>query len=68
MSLIERITGTHSQRELKKIRPILARIEGLRPQMQMLSDAEIKERTDAFRERLLKGETKAAWSIFRSSS
>ena len=73
MGLIERITGTHSQRELKKIRPVLARIEGLRPQMQMLSDAEIKERTDAFRERLLKGETKddilpEAYALCREAS
>ena len=73
MGLIERITGTHSQRELKKIRPVLARIEGLRPQMQMLSDAEIKERTDVFRERLLKGETKddilpEAYALCREAS
>ena len=57
MSLIEKVFGTHSERELKRINPIVDKIEGLRPTMMELSDAELQGKTKEFKERLAKGET-----------
>lgn len=57
MNLIEKIFGTHSERELKLINPIVNKIEGLRPAMMELSDAELQGKTKEFKERLAKGET-----------
>ncbi|GHU44215.1 protein translocase subunit SecA [Clostridia bacterium] len=57
MSLIERIFGTHSERELKLVESIVNKIEGLRPQMMELSDEDLKGKTAQFKERLAAGET-----------
>ncbi|MCR4787736.1 MAG: preprotein translocase subunit SecA [Lachnospiraceae bacterium] len=57
MSIVTKIFGTHSSRELKRIMPIVNKIESLRPQMQALSDAELRANTARFKERLAKGET-----------
>ena len=57
MKLSERIFGTHSARELKRIMPIVDKIESLRPDMQKLTDEELKGKTREFKERLGKGET-----------
>ena len=57
MNLIEKVFGTHSDRELKLIRPIVAKIEGLRPEMVAKSDEELRDQTRIFKERLEKGET-----------
>ena len=57
MSIIEKIFGTHSQRELKRIYPIVDKIEALRPEMQALSDEQLRGKTAEFKERLAKGET-----------
>ena len=57
MSLIEKVFGTHSERELKRINPIVDKIEGLRPSMMELSDTELQGKTKEFKERLTKGET-----------
>ena len=57
MGLIEKIFGTHSENELKRIYPIVDHIEALEPEMQQLSDAELKAKTREFKERLEKGET-----------
>ena len=57
MGVIEKIFGTHSDRELKRIYPIVDQIESLRSEMQALSDAELKDKTRQFKERLSKGET-----------
>lgn len=57
MSLIEKVFGTHSERELKRITPIVDKIEGLRPAMMELSDGELQGKTKEFKERLAKGET-----------
>ena len=57
MSLVEKVFGTHSERELKRIEPIINKIESLRPQMQALSDEQLKAKTTEFKERLAKGET-----------
>ena len=57
MSLFEKVFGTHSDRELKLITPIINKIESLRPTMQAMSDEELKDQTRKFKERLAKGET-----------
>lgn len=57
MGLIQKIFGTHSENELKRIYPIADAIEALDEQMHSLSDAELKDKTREFKERLSKGET-----------
>ena len=57
MKFTEKIFGTHSQRELKRITPIVDKIEALRPTMQVMSDTELRDQTRKFRERLEAGET-----------
>ena len=57
MGIVDKIFGTHSDRELKRIMPIVDRIEGLRPQMAALSDEELRGNTRKFKDRLAAGET-----------
>ncbi|MBQ6602629.1 MAG: preprotein translocase subunit SecA [Eubacterium sp.] len=57
MKLSEKLFGTHSQRELKRIYPIVDKIEALRPQMTALSDEELRGKTTEFKERYANGET-----------
>ena len=57
MKVFEKIFGTHSSRELKRIMPLVDKIEALRPSMQALSDAELRAKTDEFKKRLAEGET-----------
>ncbi|EGG85398.1 protein translocase subunit secA [Lachnospiraceae bacterium 2_1_46FAA] len=57
MGLLEKIFGTHSEHELKRIYPIVDKIEALEPDMQKLSDEELRDKTKEFKERLAKGET-----------
>ena len=57
MNIIEKVFGTHSERELKLIYPIVDKIESMRPEMQKLSDEELRDKTRIFKERLAKGET-----------
>ena len=57
MNLIEKMFGTHSERELKLIYPIVDKIVALKPEMEKLTDDELKDNTRKFRERLEKGET-----------
>ena len=57
MSLVTKIFGTHSERELKRISPLVDRIEALRPDMQALTDEQLKAKTEEFKKRLWDGET-----------
>ncbi len=57
MSLLNKVFGTHSERELKRIEPIVDRIEQLRPAMMELSDGQLRDRTKEFKKRLEEGET-----------
>ena len=52
MSVIEKIFGTHSSRELKRIEPLVDKIEALRPTMQALSDEELRGKTEEYKKRL----------------
>ena len=57
MGLVEKVFGTHSQRELKRIKGQVDKIESLRDSMMALSDEQLREKTTEFKERLKKGET-----------
>ncbi len=57
MSLFSSIFGTHSQREVKRIIPIVDKIEAMGPEYEKLSDEELKAKTGEFKTRLEKGET-----------
>ncbi len=58
MGLLQKIFGTHSEREVKIIRPILEKINGLEASVAALSDEQMAAKTVEFRERLAKGESK----------
>ena len=58
MKIVDKIFGTHSERELKRIRPLVDKINKLEPEISALSDEELRAKTDEFKERLSKGETK----------
>jgi preprotein translocase subunit SecA len=71
--LIERIIGSYSDRELKRIAPIVGKIESLEPQMKELSDDKLKSKTREFKERLKNGETlddilPEAYAVVREAS
>ena len=57
MKIVDKIFGTHSERELKRIAPLVDKIEGLRPQMMELSDEALKGKTAEFKKRLAEGAT-----------
>ncbi|NSJ92551.1 preprotein translocase subunit SecA, partial [Coprococcus sp. MSK.21.13] len=57
MRIWEKIFGTYSQRELKRVVPIVDKIDKLDPMMEKLTDEELKNKTNEFKERLSKGET-----------
>ncbi|MCM1540230.1 MAG: preprotein translocase subunit SecA [Blautia sp.] len=57
MKVVDKIFGTHSQRELKRIYPLVDKIEELRPAIQALSDEELKGKTEEYKKRLAEGET-----------
>ena len=57
MNLIQKIFGTHSEREVKMIMPLVEKIEGLRSTMQALSDEELRDKTREYKDRLAEGAT-----------
>ena len=57
MSVIEKIFGTHSERELKRIEPLVKEIEALRPSMQALTDEQLKNKTKEYKKRFEEGAT-----------
>ena len=57
MSMFQKVFGTHSEREVKRIKPLVDKIEALRPTMQALSDEDLRNKTTEFKERLSNGET-----------
>lgn len=56
MGIFGKLFGSHTDRELKKIYPIVDKIEALEPEMQKLSDSELRAKTDEFRQRYEQGE------------
>lgn len=57
MSIFEKVFGTHSEKEIKRIMPLVEKIEALDESMQALSDEELKVKTGEFKKRLAEGET-----------
>ena len=57
MNIIDKVFGTHSERELKRIKPIVDKIESYKDAMGALSDEQLRAKTTEFKERLAKGET-----------
>ena len=57
MSVVQKIFGTHSEREIKRINGLVDKIEGMRPEMMELSDEQMRDKTKEFKKRLSEGET-----------
>ena len=57
MGIIEKLFGTHSDKEIKRITPVVDKIEALDEAMQALSDEQLRAKTDEFKKRLADGET-----------
>src|SRR5689334_890110 len=55
-TLLAKVVGTQNERELKRVRPVVAAINALEPSIQSLSDAQLRAKTAEFRERVAKGE------------
>jgi len=55
--LLAKVVGTQNERELKRLRPLVAQVNALEPSVQGLSDDALRQKTVEFRERLGKGET-----------
>ena len=57
MGLFKKLIGTYSEREVKRLKPLVDKIEGLRDLMMSLSDEELKGKTEEFKNRVEKGES-----------
>lgn len=73
MSLFDKMFGTYSDRELKRVRPIADKVMALEEDMAKLSDAELKAKTPEFKERIKNGETlddllPEAFAVMREAS
>ena len=73
MNIFDKIFGTYSERELKKVEPIAKKVMDLEPEIEKLTDAELKAKTPEFKERLENGETlddllPEAFAVMREAS
>ena len=57
MSVVQKIFGTHSEREIKRINGLVDKIEGMRPEMMEMTDEQMRDKTKEFKKRLTEGET-----------
>ena len=57
MGFLDRLLGNTSEAKLKKMRPVVAKINGLEPRYQAMTDEELRQQTALFKDRLAKGET-----------
>ncbi len=57
MSVVQKIFGTHSEREIRRINGLVDKIEGMRPEMMELTDEQMRDKTKEFKKRLSEGET-----------
>ena len=57
MSVVQKIFGTHSEREIKRINGLVDKIEGMRPEMMEMTDEQMRDKTKEFKKRLTNGET-----------
>jgi len=56
-TLLAKVVGTQNDRELKRLRPIVAEVNVLEPSIQALSDTQLRDKTAEFRQRVANGET-----------
>lgn len=73
MGILSKVVGTHSEREVKRVLPIVDKIENMEPEFEKLSDEELKDKTREFKERLSKGESlddilPEAYAVVREAS
>ena len=73
MNIFDKIFGTYSERELKKVEPIAKKVMDLEPEIEKLSDAELKAKTPEFKKRYQNGETldellPEAFAVMREAS
>ncbi len=73
MNLLEKIFGSYSEKELKRINPLVDKIENLEPEMKKLTDSQLKGKTEEFKGRLAQGETlddilPEAYAVVREAS
>ncbi len=73
MGLFDKIFGTYSDRELKRVKPIADKVVALEPEMEKLSDSELKAKTEEFKKRLEEGTTldellPEAFAVMREAS
>ena len=72
MSVISKIIGTHSERELKRHNGTLEKVLAFKPEMEKLSEEQMKAKTEEFKKRLKEGETLddilPSFNIFLNSS
>ena len=57
MNVFSKVFGTHSQREVKRIMPLVEKTEALRPEMQKLTDEQLRDKTREYKKRLQEGAT-----------
>ena len=57
MNLFQKVFGTRSEHEVKRIMPLVEKTESLRPEMQKLTDEQLRDKTREFKKRLSEGET-----------
>ena len=55
MSVVQKLFGTHSEREIKRITGLVDKIESLRPTMMEMSDEQLRDKTKEFKKRLTQG-------------
>ncbi len=73
MGILSKVVGTHSEREVKRVLPIVDKIEKMEPELEKLPDEELKDKTREFKERLSKGESlddilPEAYAVVREAS
>ena len=73
MGLLSKVVGTHSEREVRRVIPLVDKIEAMEPEMEKLSDEELRGKTDEFRKRLAEKETlddilPEAYAVVREAS
>ncbi len=73
MGLLSKVIGTHSEREVKRVLPIVDKIENMESEYEKMSDDALKDKTREFKERLSKGETlddilPEAYAVVREAS
>ena len=67
MGIIQKIFGTRSEREVKKLMPLVTRIESMEDEMKALTDEQLREKTDEFRKRYQGGEDLACSACGRTA-